>query len=252
MRGGDTRGGDRRRTRRVLGRGGARVSAEGGDARPSRPVRPGGRGLGAGMVKRGAPDADRVILIMGSGAQTAIETCKHFMKSGEKIGVLQVHLFRPFSLHHLLAVLPKTARKIAVLDRCKEPGAEGEPLYKDVITSLVEGLNQGLLATMPLVVGGRYGLSSKEFTPGMVKGIFDELKKDKPKNHFTIGIHDDVTETSLTYEEFDLEDPGLTQALFFALGADGTVGANKNSIKIIGENTDLHAQGYFVYDSKKS
>ncbi len=200
----------------------------------------------------GAPDAERVVLLMGSGAQTAMETCKHLMQSGEKIGVLQVRLFRPFSLVHLLEALPKTVRKIAVLDRCKEPGAAGEPLYQDVLTSLVEGLNQGLLAVMPLVIGGRYGLSSKEFTPGMVKGIFDELKKDKPKNHFTIGIYDDVTNTSLSYEEFEMEDAGMTQALFFALGADGTVGANKNSIKIIGENTDLHAQGYFVYDSKKS
>jgi pyruvate-ferredoxin/flavodoxin oxidoreductase len=139
-----------------------------------------------------------------------------------------------------------------VLDRCKEPGATGEPLYQDVVTALVEGLNQGLLSGMPLVVGGRYGLSSKEFTPGMVRGIYDALKKSRPKNHFTIGIVDDVTGSSLDYEEFELADPDMTQALFFALGADGTVGANKNSIKIIGENTDLNAQGYFVYDSKKS
>jgi len=200
----------------------------------------------------GAPDADRVIVLMGSGAQTAMETCRHLMQSGEKTGVLQVRLFRPFSLLHLIEALPKSVRKIAVLDRCKEPGAAGEPLYQDIVTSLVEALNQGLLSAMPLVVGGRYGLSSKEFTPGMVKGIFDELNKEKPKNHFTIGINDDVSHTSLAYEEFDLEDPSMTQALFFALGADGTVGANKNSIKIIGENTDLHAQGYFVYDSKKS
>ncbi len=200
----------------------------------------------------GAPDAERVILLMGSGAQTAIETCRHLIDSGEKTGVLQVRLFRPFSLEHLAKALPKTVRKIAVLDRCKEPGAAGEPLYQDVLTGLVEALNLGLLSGMPLVVGGRYGLSSKEFTPGMVKGIFDELKKARPKNHFTIGINDDVSGTSLSYEEFELEDPGMTQALFFALGADGTVGANKNSIKIIGENTDLNAQGYFVYDSKKS
>ena len=200
----------------------------------------------------GAPDAERVILLMGSGAETAMETCRHLQQAGEKIGVLQVRLFRPLSGRHLLEALPKTVRKIAVLDRCKEPGAAGEPLYKDVVTALVEGANEGLLPAMPLVAGGRYGLSSKEFTPGMVKGIFDELKKDRPKNHFTIGIHDDVSHSSLPYEDFDLEDPTLTQALFFALGADGTVGANKNSIKIIGENTDLHAQGYFVYDSKKS
>jgi len=200
----------------------------------------------------GAPDADRVIVLMGSGTQTAMETCRYLMQSGEKTGVLQVRLFRPFSLLHLMEALPKSVRKIAVLDRCKEPGAAGEPLYQDIVTSLVEALGQGLLSAMPLVVGGRYGLSSKEFTPGMVKGIFDELNKEKPKNHFTIGINDDVSHTSLAYEEFELEDPSMTQALFFALGADGTVGANKNSIKIIGENTELHAQGYFVYDSKKS
>jgi pyruvate-ferredoxin/flavodoxin oxidoreductase len=200
----------------------------------------------------GAPDADRVVLLMGSGAQTAVETCQYLQQKGEKTGVLQVHLFRPFSMEHLLGALPDTVRKIAVLDRCKEPGAVGEPLYQDVITSLVEGFNQGLLEVMPQVIGGRYGLSSKEFTPGMVKAIFDELSQEKPKNHFTIGINDDVTHTSLPYSALELNDPTMTQALFFALGADGTVGANKNSIKIIGENTDLHAQGYFVYDSKKS
>lgn len=200
----------------------------------------------------GAKDAERVIILMGSGAQTAIETCKHLQSKGEKIGVVQIRLFRPFSMQHLLAAIPISVKKIAVLDRCKEPGAAGEPLYQDVITALVEGQSQGHLAQFPLVVGGRYGLSSKEFTPGMVKGIFDELKKSQPKNHFTIGINDDVSGSSLTYEPLDLEDRDLTQALFFALGADGTVGANKNSIKIIGENTQLHAQGYFVYDSKKS
>nr|HPH20093.1 pyruvate:ferredoxin (flavodoxin) oxidoreductase [Haliscomenobacter sp.] len=200
----------------------------------------------------GAADAERVILLMGSGAQTTIETCRFLQEKGEKIGVVQVHLFRPFSMQHLLAALPKTTRKLAVLDRCKEPGAAGEPLYQDVITSLVEGLTEGLITQIPLVIGGRYGLSSKEFTPGMVKSIFDELKKEQPKNHFTIGINDDVSGSSLDYTEFELEDQDLTQALFFALGADGTVGANKNSIKIIGENTKLHAQGYFVYDSKKS
>lgn len=200
----------------------------------------------------GAENAEYVILLMGSGAQTAIETCRFLQSQGENVGVVQVHLFRPFSMQHLLAALPKTTRKLAVLDRCKEPGAAGEPLYQDVITSLVEGLNQGLISSIPQVIGGRYGLSSKEFTPGMVKGIFDELKKTQPKNHFTIGINDDVSGSSLTYAELELEDKDLTQALFFALGSDGTVGANKNSIKIIGENTSLHAQGYFVYDSKKS
>lgn len=200
----------------------------------------------------GAEDAERVVVLMGSGAQTAIETCKHLQSKGEKIGVVQIRLFRPFSMQHLLAAIPASVKKIAVLDRCKEPGAAGEPLYQDVITALVEGQSQGLWAQLPQVIGGRYGLSSKEFTPGMVKGIFDELKKAQPKNHFTIGINDDVSGSSLSYESLDLEDRDLTQALFFALGADGTVGANKNSIKIIGENTQLHAQGYFVYDSKKS
>jgi len=200
----------------------------------------------------GAPDAEQVIIIMGSGAQTAIETCQYLMESGEKTGVVQVHLFRPFSLIHLLAAIPETTRKIAVLDRCKEPGAMGEPLYQDVVTALVEGINQGFFPSVPLVIGGRYGLSSKEFTPGMVRGIYDELKKTRPKNHFTIGIFDDVSGSSLSYNAFELEDADMTQALFFALGADGTVGANKNSIKIIGENTALNAQGYFVYDSKKS
>ncbi|MFN8303866.1 MAG: pyruvate:ferredoxin (flavodoxin) oxidoreductase [Saprospiraceae bacterium] len=200
----------------------------------------------------GAPDAERVIVLMGSGAQTAEETCRYLNEKGEKTGVLQVRLFRPFSLQHLAAALPATTQKIAVLDRSKEPGAAGEPLYQDVVTALVEARNQGLIGAVPLVVGGRYGLSSKEFTPGMVRGVFDELKKDRPKNHFTIGIYDDVSNTSLPYEELELDDDSMTQALFFALGADGTVGANKNSIKIIGENTELEAQGYFVYDSKKS
>ena len=200
----------------------------------------------------GAADAERVIILMGSGAQTAEETSRYLNDRGEKVGVVQVRLFRPFSLQHLAAALPASARKIAVLDRSKEPGAGGEPLYQDVVTALVEARNQGLIEAIPLVVGGRYGLSSKEFTPGMVRGVFDELKKEHPKNHFTIGIHDDVSNTSLPYEELELDDDSMTQALFFALGADGTVGANKNSIKIIGENTDLEAQGYFVYDSKKS
>ncbi len=200
----------------------------------------------------GAPDAERVILLMGSGAQTAMETCRFLMEKGEKVGVVQVHLYRPFSMRHLIEALPKTVQKLAVLDRCKEPGAGGEPLYQDVVTALVEARNEGLINNMPVVTGGRYGLSSKEFTPGMVRGIFDELKKEQPKNHFTIGIYDDVSGSSLPYHEFELHDPTMTQALFFALGSDGTVGANKNSIKIIGENTDLYAEGYFVYDSKKS
>jgi pyruvate-ferredoxin/flavodoxin oxidoreductase len=200
----------------------------------------------------GAPDAERVLILMGSGAETAQETSDYLNSQGEKTGVLQVRLYRPFSVGHLLDALPKTAQKIAVLDRCKEPGAAGEPLYQDVVTAFMEGYSQGIWPAMPKVVGGRYGLSSKEFTPGMAKAVFDALKNEHPRNHFTIGIHDDVTHTSLPWEYLELRDDSLTEAMFFALGADGTVGANKNSIKIIGENTDLHAQGYFVYDSKKS
>ncbi|HLP92601.1 MAG TPA: pyruvate:ferredoxin (flavodoxin) oxidoreductase [Saprospiraceae bacterium] len=200
----------------------------------------------------GAPDAERVIILMGSGTETAQETSDYLNLQGEKTGVLQVRLYRPFSVRHLLEALPKTAQKIAVLDRCKEPGAAGEPLYQDVVTAFMEGYGQGVWPTIPKVVGGRYGLSSKEFTPGMAKAVFDALKEEHPRNHFTIGIHDDVTHTSLPWEHLELRDDSLTEAMFFALGADGTVGANKNSIKIIGENTDLYAQGYFVYDSKKS
>ncbi|HAD11099.1 MAG TPA: pyruvate:ferredoxin (flavodoxin) oxidoreductase [Saprospirales bacterium] len=200
----------------------------------------------------GAPDAERVMIIMGSGAETAQETSDYLNRQGEKTGVLQVRLYRPFSVQHLLEALPKTVQKIAVLDRCKEPGAAGEPLYQDVVTAFVEGYGQGTWPAIPKVVGGRYGLSSKEFTPGMAKAVFEALKNEHPRNHFTIGIHDDVMQTSLPWEYLELRDESLTEAMFFALGADGTVGANKNSIKIIGENTDLHAQGYFVYDSKKS
>jgi pyruvate-ferredoxin/flavodoxin oxidoreductase len=201
----------------------------------------------------GDPNAERIIIIMGSGGETVAETASYLNATGEKTGVLQVRLFRPFSMEHLLQVLPSSVTSMAVLDRTKESGATGEPLYQDVLTSLVEAFNQGKLAKLPRIVGGRYGLSSKEFTPAMVKGVFDELKKATPKNHFTIGIHDDVTYTSLPYDSgFTLDESEWRQALFFGLGADGTVGANKNSIKIIGENTDLFAQGYFVYDSKKS
>jgi pyruvate-ferredoxin/flavodoxin oxidoreductase len=195
----------------------------------------------------GAPDAERVIVMMGSGAEVAHETVEAMVAAGEKVGVLKVRLYRPFSEEHLLAALPATAKAIAVLDRTKEPGALGEPLYCDVVTALAE------MGVSRKVIGGRYGLSSKEFTPAMVKGVFDELKKASPKNHFTIGINDDVTHTSLDYDPaYSAEIPGTVRALFFGLGADGTVGANKNSIKIIGEETDNFAQGYFVYDSKKS
>jgi pyruvate-ferredoxin/flavodoxin oxidoreductase len=199
----------------------------------------------------GDPQAERVIVLMGSGAETVIQTIDAMPDEG--VGVINVRLYRPFSNEHLLAALPASAKSVAVLDRTKEIGASGEPLYQDVITALAEAVGAGDLQRMPRVIGGRYGLSSKEFTPAMVKAVYAELQKDKPKNHFTIGINDDVTHTSLDYDpSFHIEDAGATRALFFGLGADGTVGANKNSIKIIGENTDLHCQGYFVYDSKKS
>ena len=195
----------------------------------------------------GAPDAERVIILMGSGAETAGETAKFLGKNGEKVGVIKVRLYRPFSNEYLLKTLPETVKTIAVLDRTKEPAASGEPLYLDVVNAIFESGRQ------IKVVGGRYGLSSKEFTPAMVKGIFDELLKSQPKNHFTVGITDDVTHTSLEYDpDFNIETPDITRAVFWGLGADGTVGANKNSIKIIGEETDNYAQGYFVYDSKKS
>ncbi len=203
----------------------------------------------------GAPDADRVIVIMGSGADVTHETVEWMLKSGEKVGVVKVQLFRPFSMKHLLAVLPDTTKTIAVLDRTKEPGAMGDPLYQDVITALREECmtTHAKFAKCPRVVAGRYGLSSKEFTPAMIKGVYDELKKPQPKQHFTVGIVDDVTHLSLPFDaELDIEPADVKRAVFFGLGADGTVGANKNSIKIIGEETENYAQGYFVYDSKKS
>jgi pyruvate-ferredoxin/flavodoxin oxidoreductase len=196
----------------------------------------------------GAPDAERIIIMMGSGAEVAEEAVNALVSgSGEKVGLLKVRLFRPFAVETFVAAIPASVKSIAVLDRTKEPGAPGEPLYCDVITALSE------MGVAKKVIGGRYGLASKEFTPAMVKGVFDELLKKSPKNHFTVGIHDDVTHTSLDYDpEFSTEVPGTVRALFYGLGADGTVGANKNSIKIIGEETDNFAQGYFVYDSKKS
>ncbi len=203
----------------------------------------------------GAPDAERVIILMGSGAETAEETVNALVERGEKVGAVKVRLYRPFSPAHFLRALPETTKVIGVLDRTKEPGADGEPLYKDVTTALSEAFMDGSLAlpSLPRVTGGRYGLSSKEFTPAMVKGVFDELAKEKPKNHFTIGIHDDVTHSSLEYDpSFSLDKGEGVRAMFWGLGADGTVGANKNSIKIIGESTSYFAQGYFVYDSKKS
>lgn len=203
----------------------------------------------------GHSDAERVVVIMGSGATTTQETVEYLVQKGERIGVLKVRLFRPFSSRHFLAALPKSVKSIAVLDRCKEPGAAGEPLYSDVVTALGESMMDGTLplAAFPKVIGGRYGLSSKEFTPSMVKAVFDELASSKPKNHFTVGILDDVTHTSLKIDpSFSTEPKDVVRALFYGLGADGTVGANKNSIKIIGEETNNFAQGYFVYDSKKS
>ena len=203
----------------------------------------------------GAPDAERVVVLMGSGAEAAQEAVDFLVAKGEKVGALKVRLFRPFSVQHFVAALPRSVETIAVLDRTKEPGGAGEPLYQDVLTALVETMSgaQPPLPVFPRVIGGRYGLSSKEFTPAMVKGVFDEMRAAQPKNHFTVGINDDVTGTSLAYDPaFSTEDAGTVRALFYGLGADGTVSANKNSIKIIGEGTDNYAQGYFVYDSKKS
>ncbi len=199
----------------------------------------------------GAPDAEQVIVLMGSGAETVQATVDYLNARGEKVGVVRVHLFRPFSVDHFVSAMPKTARVIAVLDRTKEPGGIGEPLYLDVVAALSEGRMEA--AAQPIIIGGRYGLASKEFTPAMVKGIFDEMNRAAPKNHFTIGINDDVTHTSLDYDtRFTIEDEDVVQCVFWGLGSDGTVGANKNSIKIIGEETENDTQGYFVYDSKKS
>ena len=203
----------------------------------------------------GAPDAENVIVIMGSGAEVAHETVDYLNGRGERLGLLKVRLYRPFSVQHFLEALPSTARRIAVLDRTKESGAIGEPLFLDVSSALLEGVKRGAFRqdAIPTVVGGRYGLSSKEFTPAMLKAVYDNLKSDVPKDHFTVGIQDDIGHTSLDYDRnFSTEAETVVRALFYGLGADGTVGANKNSIKIIGENTENYAQGYFVYDSKKS
>jgi pyruvate-ferredoxin/flavodoxin oxidoreductase len=203
----------------------------------------------------GAPDAERVIVMLGSGCETAEETVEALRAQGENVGLLKARLYRPFSVAHFLAALPTSAKRIAVLDRTKEPGGAGEPLYQDVITAISEGVmnHTSRFAEMPRVIGGRYGLASKEFTPAMVKAVFDELKKDNPKNHFCVGIEDDVTFTSLSIDQnFTTEPADQVRAMFWGLGADGTVSANKNSIKIIGEETPNYAQGYFVYDSKKA
>jgi pyruvate-ferredoxin/flavodoxin oxidoreductase len=203
----------------------------------------------------GDPEAERVIVMMGSGAETAHETVEHLVAHGERVGLVKVRLYRPFSVAEFVRALPPTVRAIAALDRTKEPGAIGEPLYLDVTAALAEARATGLVARdfAPLLIGGRYGLSSKEFTPAMVKAVFEELEHEQPKLHFTVGIVDDVTRLSLPVDpQFDIEPPTVTRAVFFGLGSDGTVGANKNSIKIIAEQTDQFAQGYFVYDSKKA
>ncbi len=215
----------------------------------------------------GAPDARHVIVLMGSGAEVAHETVEHLVNDGRKVGIVKVRLYRPFASERFVAALPQTTKMVTVLDRTKEPGAAGEPLYQDVVTALSEhngwpiplgvgdtvGTGANGLAAMPRVLGGRYGLSSKDFTPAMVKGVFDQMEERKPKNHFTVGIVDDVSNTSIAYDPaFSTEDENAVRAMFYGLGSDGTVGANKNSVKIIGEETDNYAQGYFVYDSKKA
>ena len=203
----------------------------------------------------GAPDAEHVVILMGSGADAAHEAVDYLTAHGEKVGLLKVRLYRPFSTEHFLKALPATVKTLSTLDRTKEPGAAGEPLYVDVVTTLSEAMaaGQAPFKTAPRVLGGRYGLSSKEFTPAMVKAVFDNAASAHPKNHFTVGIEDDVTNTSLKFDpEYSTEAPETVRALFFGLGSDGTVSANKNSIKIIGEETESYAQGYFVYDSKKA
>ncbi|HXW08285.1 MAG TPA: pyruvate:ferredoxin (flavodoxin) oxidoreductase [Vicinamibacterales bacterium] len=202
----------------------------------------------------GAPDADRVVVMMGSGAETAGETVAALNDRGERVGLLKVRLFRPFNGAQFVRTLPATVRHIAVLDRTKEPGATGEPLYQEVVAAIGEALDSGEapFRFFPRVIGGRYGLGSKEFTPAMARTVFRELDQSSPRTHFTVGINDDVSFASLPYTPFPIEAPGVVEAVFYGLGSDGTVGANKNTIKIIGEETPLHAQGYFVYDSKKS
>jgi pyruvate-ferredoxin/flavodoxin oxidoreductase len=203
----------------------------------------------------GAPDAERVVVLMGSGAEAAHETVDALNERGERVGLVKVRLYRPFDARRFVEALPATTRAVAVLDRTKEPGSTGEPLYLDCVNALHEGVTNGwgVLQAFPKLIGGRYGLSSKEFTPAMIKAVLDHLNRDRPKNHFTIGINDDVSQTSIDYDpSFSVESASVVRGLFYGLGSDGTVGANKNSIKIIGEDTDHFAQGYFVYDSKKA
>jgi len=213
-------------------------------------------GRAYGLVEyAGHPEAERVIVVMGSGAEVTHEAVEWMTAQGEKVGVVKIRLYRPFPVEHFVKALPATVKSLAVLDRTKEPGAVGEPMYLDVVVALREARDAGILplAAEPKVIGGRYGLSSKEYTPAMAKAVFDELAKPAPKTHFTVGIMDDVTHYSLDYDrDLDIEPEDVNRSVFFGLGSDGTVGANKNSIKIIGEETDNHAQGYFVYDSKKA
>ena len=201
----------------------------------------------------GHPEADHVIMLMGSGVGTAIETVEALAAQGEKVGVLAVRLYRPFSVSHMLNALPKNLKVLTVLDRTKEPGAHSEPMHLDAVNAIVEAWEETHGTAMPKVVGGRFGLSSKEFTPAMIKGVFDNMKAEKVRNHFTVGINDDLTHLNLNWDSGFITEPDeVTRAMFYGLGSDGTVGANKNSIKIIGLNTPLYAQGYFVYDSKKA
>ena len=207
-----------------------------------------------GLVEySGHPEAERVLVIMGSGGETARETVAFLEARGERVGVAQIRLYRPFPTRELARALPQSVRRVAVLDRTKEPGSQGEPLFLDTLAALNEAHNTGERNVMPLVFGGRYGLSSKEFTPGMIAGVLEELGSEQPRRRFTIGINDDVSHTSLPYDAaVDIEPEETVRAVFFGLGSDGTVGANKNTIKILGDAANLHAQGYFVYDSKKS
>ncbi|CEG86522.1 Pyruvate synthase/Pyruvate-flavodoxin oxidoreductase [Propionibacterium freudenreichii] len=201
----------------------------------------------------GAPDADRVIVIMGSGAETVQQTVSKLNEQGEKVGLVVIRLYRPFPTQAVLDCIPASVKKIAVLDRTKEPGSNGEPLFLDVVSAVSEAYSNGERDNLPAIIGGRYGLSSKEFTPGMCAAVYDELAKDKPKRRFTVGITDDVTHLSIPWDaSLDLEDPETSRAVFYGIGADGTVGANKNTIKILGSEPGTYAQGYFVYDSKKS
>ncbi|MFN8028451.1 MAG: 2-oxoacid:acceptor oxidoreductase family protein, partial [Acidimicrobiia bacterium] len=201
----------------------------------------------------GAPDAERVVVMMGSGAECMHEVVEHLVARGEKVGLVKVRLFRPFSMERLVAALPPTVASVAVLDRTKEPGTTGEPLFLDVTAALVDALGAGRIAAMPRVIGGRYGLSSKEFSPAMAKAVLDELAAPTPRTRFTVGINDDVTHLSLDYDEsFTTESPAVRKAVFYGLGSDGTVSANKASVKIVAEHSGLAGQGHFVYDSKKS